>query len=133
MSAPTHEGDRLPSIRIATVNSAAGSIGSIHDDEKAREMGYSGGFVPGVAVLGYMTSLMNEVFGADWLRSGHFTGRLRRPTYAGVEVTVEGSVVEAPGATNGGRVHVALHVLDPDGQVTAQASAGCTLSDMQRS
>lgn len=128
MTTSSTAGARLPSIRIPTVNSASGSKGSIHDDEKAREMGYAGGFVPGVTVLGYMTRLMNEAFGADWLRSGAFRGRLRLPTYAGVEVTVEGEVVEEPSPENGDRLTAELRVLDPDGKVTANGSATCVLS-----
>jgi acyl dehydratase len=118
-------GAALPVLRIPTINSAANSKGSIHDDEKAREMGYAGGFVPGTTVLGYMTRLMREAFGADFLRTGTFEGRLRRPTYAGVEITVEGTITEEPSPANGGRVAVALRVLDPDGQTTASATATC--------
>ncbi len=118
----------LPVLRILTSNSASGATGSIHDDEKAREMGYAGGFVPGVTVLGYMMRAMNESFGAAWLSSGRLNGRLRTPTYAGVEVTVEGTIVEEPSRDNGGRVTVELRVLNPEGSVTAFASASCVAS-----
>jgi acyl dehydratase len=128
MQTETAAGSPLPVLRIATINSAAGSKGSIHDDEKARQMGYAGGFVPGTTVLGYMTRLMREAFGADFLRSGVFEGRLRRPTYAGVEITVEGSIVEPPSAANGHRATVALRVLDTEGQATATATASCVVT-----
>lgn len=118
-------GSHLPSIRVQTVNSAARSKGSIHDDEKARELGYAGGFVPGTTVLGYMTRLMHEIFGKDWLQSAQFNGRLRRPLYEGIEATVEATVLEAPNENNGGRVEVELRVLDPDGAVVALATASC--------
>lgn len=122
-------GTRLPSITVRTVNLAAESKGSIHDDEKAREMGYAGGFVGGVTVLGYMMRLMHETFGDAWLASGSFNGRLRQPLYAGVEATVEGTVVEEPNAANGGRLMVELRVLDPNGTVAALASAGCRVQN----
>lgn len=125
MQARLETGAVLPALHIPTVNSAAGSKGSIHDDEKAREMGYAGGFVPGTTVLGYMTRLMREAFGAEFLRTGAFEGRLRRPTYAGVAITVEGTITEQPSPANGGRVVVALRVLDPEGQTTASATASC--------
>ena len=128
MATATEVGTRLPTLRIATVNSAAESKGSIHDDEKAREMGYEGGFVPGVTVLAYMTSLMNEAFGEAWRTSGRFSGRLRLPTYAGIEVTVEGTVVEGPSRENGGRVTAELRVIDPDGKATAFATASCIVA-----
>lgn len=125
MPALTTAGSKLPARTIHTINSARESKGSIHDDEKAREMGYEGGFVGGVTVLGYMMRLMHENFGRTWLASGQFNGRLRQPTYADVGVTVEGTVVEEPSAANGGRVTVELRVLDPNGTVTAFASASC--------
>jgi acyl dehydratase len=125
MTVPAGSGTALPPIRVYTVNSASEAMGSIHDDDKAREMGYAGGFVPGVTVLGYMLRLMRESYGADWLAGGTFNGRLRRPTYAGVEVTVEGTVVEPPSPENGERVTVDLRVLDPDGAVTATGTASC--------
>ncbi len=131
MQTSTAAGTRLTPVRISTVNSAAGSKGSIHDDEKAREMGYAGGFVPGTTVLGYMTRLMNDAFGEAFLRTGRFNGRLRLPTYAGVDALVEGSVVEEPSAANGNRVTVELRVLDPEGKVTAFASASCVAGAAQ--
>jgi hypothetical protein len=128
MLRPTETGAKLPSAVISTVNTAANSKGSIHDDEKAREMGYAGGFVPGVTVLGYMTRLMSDAYGADWLRTGTFFGRLRLPTYANAQVTVNGAVIEPPSAANGDRVRVDLEVLDQDGKATATGSATCVVS-----
>lgn len=118
----------LTTLRIHAVNSAAASKGSIHDDEKAKKMGFAGGFVPGVTVLAYMSRLMHESFGDAWLSHGAFDGRLRRPVYEGAEVTVEGTVIEAPSAENGGRVQVELRVLDPEGTVAAFASASCRVA-----
>lgn len=107
------------------MNSAAESKGSIHDDEKARAMGYKGGLVPGVTVLGYMSRLMQETFGARWQSGSTFDGRLRRPVYEGVDVTIEGTVVAAPTAANENTVTVELKVVDPDGVVVAFATASC--------
>ena len=76
MQPPIVANTPLSALRILAQNSAANSKGSIHDDEKAREMGYKGGFVPGVTVLGYMSRLMHESFGADWLAGSEFSGRL---------------------------------------------------------
>jgi acyl dehydratase len=128
MQTPIAANMPLPAIRIHAVNSASGAKGSIHDDEKAREMGYKGGFVPGTTVLGYMSRVMHETFGRQWLSHGQFAGRLRRPVYEGAEVTVEGTVIEPPSAENGGRVQVELRVLDHDGNVAAFASASCLVA-----
>ncbi len=125
MSAVTEVKSPLSTITIRPVNHAAASKGSIHDDEKAREMGYRGGLVSGSTVLAYMSRLMHETYGPAWVESGTFTGRLRRPVYEGGDVTVEGEVVEAPSAANNGRVTVELRVRTPEGDVAAVGQASC--------
>ena len=121
-------GATLGPLHIRPINSAAASKGSIHDDDKAREMGYRGGFVPGVTVLGYMTRLMAETFGADFYAGSTFRGRLRRPVYEGADVTVDGTVVERIAEDGGERVTVELRVLTPEGDVAAIGSATCRVA-----
>ena len=125
MPVPTAVDSRLPSLTILPVNSAAESKGSIHDDETARAMGYKGGLVPGVTVLGYMSRLMQETFGSRWQSGSTFNGRLRRPVYEAAVLTVEGTVVEAPSAGNENTVVIELKVVDPNGEVVAFAQATC--------
>jgi len=125
MTLPITADAKLLPLRILPVNSAAESKGSIHDDEKAREMGYKGGLVPGVTVLGYMSRLMQETFADRWQRGSTFDGRLRRPVYEGAEITVEGTVVDAPSDSNEHTLTVELKVVDAEGQVAAFAQATC--------
>ncbi len=117
----------LTPIRLLPINSAAESKGSIHDDEKAREMGYRGGLVSGSTILAYMSRLMFESFGANWLAGSTLSGRLRRPVYEGGEVSIEGTVVEPPSAANGSRVTVELRVITPEGDIAAIGQASCTV------
>ena len=112
----------LPTLRIKAINSASQSAGSIHDDAKAQEMGYRGGLVPGVTIMGYMSRIMTENFPSGWRRDGTFHGLLRRPVYEGDEVTVEGSA-SSPDVE--GRLSVEIRVIDPDGNVCARANATC--------
>jgi len=112
----------LPTLRIRAINSASESAGSIHDDAKAREMGYRGGLVPGVTIMGYMSRIMKENFSSAWLADGTFHGLLRRPVYEGDEVTVEATASD-PDDT--GRVTVDIAVIDPEGNVCARANATC--------
>jgi acyl dehydratase len=112
----------LTPIRVRAVNSASGSRGSIHDDAKAREMGYRGGLVPGVTVLGYLARMMQANFGAAWQADATLDARLRRPVYEGDEVTVEGTVEPADDPT---RVRVDLRVIDPRGELCAAGTAVC--------
>lgn len=115
----------LAPLRILPINSSANSKGSIHDDEKAREMGYRGGLVGGSTILAYMSRLMFENFGPAWLAGSTLSGRLRRPVYEGAEVSVEGTVVEEATAANGSRVTVELRVVTPEGEVAAIGQATC--------
>ncbi len=122
MTSANTEKRELPALRIRAINSASTSTGSIHDDAKAREMGYRGGLVPGVTIMGYMSRIMNEHFSSGWIAGSTFHGLIRRPVYEGDEVVVEGSV-SGPGGD--GRVAVEIRVLDPTGNVCATAKATC--------
>lgn len=128
MPAILETGAPIGPLSITPLNSAAASKGSIHDDEKAREMGYRGGFVPGVTVLGYMTRLLRESFGPAALRDSSFSGRLRRPVYEGADVRVEGTITGRLSDEGGERVTVELRVLNPDGEVAAVGSAACRVA-----
>jgi len=114
----------LPPITIRAQNTASESRGSIHDDDKAREMGYRGGLVPGVTVLGYMSRMMHEHFGPAWAADAGFLGVIRRPVYEGDVITVEGET----SSVDDERVSVSLRVLDPEGRVCATAEASCRAS-----
>ena len=82
--------------------------------------------LPGVTVLGYMSRLMQNEFGPRWQAGGSsFKGRLRRPVYEGAEVTVEGTVVEAPSGENDKTVTIELKVIDSENVVAAFAQATC--------
>ena len=125
MTAPTTTGAKLETRTIYTINASRESKGSIHDDEKAREMGYAGGFVGGVTVLGYMMRLMHENFGQSWLATGHFNGRLRQPTYADVDVTVEGTVANKKVAA-GQPIALSFTFVGTDGQALGTEEVSIT-------
>lgn len=111
----------MPTVIVRAVNSQASMAGSIHDDEKAREMGYRGGLVGGSMIMGYMSRLMSETFGERWASDGTMKAQLRRPLYEGDDARVEGTVT----GVADGRISVELRVLDPDGKVCAVADASC--------
>ncbi len=69
------------------------SPSGIHDDERARELGFEGGFVPGVMLYEHVVAeLVNQ--GVGWLTDGRAEMRFRRPVYDNEEVSFE---VEASG------------------------------------
>lgn len=57
----------------------------IHSDETARNLGFAGGFVPGVSLYAHVVAeLLSQ--GVDWLRTGTVDYRFRRPVYDGEAV-----------------------------------------------
>ncbi len=61
---------------------------NIHTDAVAREMGYRGGLVYGTTVYAWATPLILEALGEDWLRDGWADLQVRRPLYAGDDLTI---------------------------------------------
>jgi MaoC like domain len=69
-------------------NDAEHSENKIHDDDVARQYGFQGGLVPGVAVYGYMTWAPVSTWGLEWLTGGAMSARFAKPVYDGDEVEV---------------------------------------------
>ncbi|MEX0941485.1 MAG: hypothetical protein WD002_02965 [Pseudomonadales bacterium] len=55
---------------IRLINPAAGKQGSIHDDDKAREMGFRRGFVPGTTISLLVEDAIGDYFGPAWFEGG---------------------------------------------------------------
>lgn len=64
-----HDGVRIGPIRRPT-NFSKGAVGSIHDDARARELGFRGGTVAGNIHFEQYPPLLIDAFGDDWLRTG---------------------------------------------------------------
>ena len=62
------------------------SDNKIHDDDVARQFGFSGALVPGVELFAYLTHPLVEAWGLDFLSGGVIDVRFRRPVYDGEEV-----------------------------------------------
>jgi hypothetical protein len=72
--------------RREALNIAAASSGSIHDDEKAAELGYKGGLVSGLVHNEQFVPLALDLFGQAWLERGGFSLAYRTPTLGGEPV-----------------------------------------------
>jgi hypothetical protein len=83
-----------PARTLRARNTALDSDNKIHDDAEARRHGYAGGLVPGVTLYAYLTQLALEAFGADWLARGTADFSVRRPVYAGEEITCSAGAAE---------------------------------------
>src|SRR5579884_1892113 len=92
--------------RIVAHNDATDSENKIHDDAEARRLGLRGGLVPGVTLYAYLTPLLVDVFGSEWLQEGGATIRFLRPVYEGETITCR-LAQTADGAE--------ISVLGPDG------------------
>jgi len=90
------------------------SENKIHDDDVARQFGFSGALVPGVELFAYMTHSLVEAWGSGFLSSGAFDVRFRQPIYDGEEVLAH---ADADG------VCVALELRGPDGTVRSVGRA----------
>ncbi len=72
--------------RREALNIAAASSGSIHDDEKAAELGYQGGLVSGLVHNEQFVPIALDLFGPAWLERGGFSLAYRTPTLDGEPV-----------------------------------------------
>lgn len=113
---------------VTAYNFAHDSENRIHSDEVARQHGFRGGLVPGVAHYAYLTRPVLAVLGDAWLDRGWMRARFVRPIYDGdrVEARVEpaDAAARSSGRADGGRDAVELGLYDPDGGCCALASAG---------
>ncbi len=111
MSEPwRHEGDwRM------LVNTAAQQVGSIHDDEAARAVGFRRGFVPGSVVGSAGLPALTAAFGKAWFEGGWYRITFVSPVYVDEEVRELG---ERPGDD------VAFQVVTRDGRLCANGRGG---------
>ncbi|MGY2129763.1 hypothetical protein [Blastococcus sp. SYSU DS0617] len=61
----------------------------IHDDDVARQFGFTGALVPGVELFARITTPLVAAWGEEWLSGGRVGVRFRRPVYDGEELLVE--------------------------------------------
>ena len=85
-------GSSLPEYRVKASIEPAESSNRLQDDEYARRFGFRAGLVPGLHLFAYMSRVLVEFKGKVWLERGSADVRFLRPTYAGEEIRVLGSV-----------------------------------------
>lgn len=61
----------------------------IHEDDVARQFGFTGALVPGVELFARITTPLVAAWGEEWLTGGRIDVRFRRPVYDGEELLVE--------------------------------------------
>lgn len=74
-------GNQLPPFRVRAHNAATTSENKIHDNDVARQYGFTGGLVPGVTIYAYMSQPVVAAFGAAFLERGRMYARFIKPFY----------------------------------------------------
>jgi hypothetical protein len=95
-------------------------VGTLHDDEMARSLGYPAALVPGIDLYAYLSRLTLATWGEDWLSRGTLSSTSLRPVYHGEELVVYAEQVRRD---NDGRRSVELAVHNATGAMVANASA----------
>jgi len=81
--------------KYTAINNVPESLNRIHTDEGAREYGYEGGLVPGIAMFSYACETIQKLGGDKWVDAGYTQMRYRAPVYDG-----DGIEVSADSTTN---------------------------------
>ena len=115
--------DPIPKNKVLTyelkaVNFAENSSNKIHSDEVARNYGFDGGLVPGIAVYAYMTHPVVERLGMDWLQGGTISAKFIKPVYTRDMVLVQAK------ETGSGVKEFEIQVTKADDTLCAVGSAG---------
>lgn len=88
-------GQQLPPWQVLAHNDATDSRNPMHDDARAKQLGFAGGLVPGVTLYGYLTHPLLALLGQSFLERSSFDVRFRRPVYEGEVVTTQVRIIES--------------------------------------
>ena len=94
------EGARLPIIKKNIVQDnidryakASGDFNPIHiDADYARKTPLGGTVAHGMLILAYISQMMTDAFGHDWLSGGRLNVRFRAPARPGDIITISGTI-----------------------------------------
>jgi len=94
------EGARLPIIKKNIVQDnidryakASGDFNPIHiDADYARKTPLGGTVAHGMLILAYISQIMTDAFGHDWLSGGRLNVRFRAPARPGDVITISGTI-----------------------------------------
>jgi hypothetical protein len=105
------DGVRVGPVR-RPINFSKGAAGSIHDDARARELGFRGGTVAGNIHFEQYPPLLIDAFGDDWLRTGGLSLYFLNATTDGEPVQ---AFVGAPEARPEGGWRASVWMETPEG------------------
>ena len=110
--------------RVRARNLFRDAANRIHDDAVARQHGYTGALVAGVTIYGYLTRVIVEAWGIEWIRRGTASVRFARPIYDGDTLTLSARVVGRSARSAAGEVLAEVEARTLRGEVAATMVAG---------
>jgi acyl dehydratase len=105
--------DLIRRYEVEAQNLSRASENKIHDDDTARQFGFTGALVPGVEVYAYACHAPVEVWGRDWLECGAIECRFAKPVY-------DGRLVRVSAGREGGGLAIRV---ESEGVLCANATA----------
>ena len=127
---PQVGGELEPVTRIAR-NTAQGR--GIHDDTRAKTLGFEGAPVPGVTTFAYVIDMLTGFFGEDWTDGGDVDMAFTSPVYVGQRITARAIVRDKKEEDSGLRVFLDVWAENEEGQKVASGTASGLLPPGQQS
>lgn len=114
-------GSELNPVTKIAKNTARGR--GIHDDARARTLGFKGAPVPGVTTLAYVMEVLLNFFGENWTNGGDVDLVFNIPLYEGEKVTARSIVRDKKVEDSGLRLFLEVWAENEEGTKVAEGTA----------
>lgn len=119
-------GSEISPVTKIAKNTALGM--GIHDDARARALGFKGALVPGVTSLAYVTEILMNLFGENWMTSGEISLSFTNPLYESERITARAIVRDKKVEDRGLRLLLEVWTENDDGEKVAAGTASGILT-----
>ena len=110
---------------------AGGDHNPVHlDNEFAVKAGLGGTVAHGMLVLAYISQMMTQAFGLNWLQSGKLDVRFKAAARPGDTLTVSGKVAKLVKADGQTTVTCSVHCINDKGEQVITGEAAVTLLEV---
>lgn len=114
-------GSEITPVTKTAKNTALGM--GIHDDARARTLGFKGALVPGITSLAYVIEMLMNLFGDNWMTSGEISLSFVNPLYEGERVTARAIVRQKRAEDKGLRLFLEVWAENDEGVKVAAGTA----------
>jgi len=119
-------GSEIAPVTKVAKNTAPGQ--GIHDDDRARILGFQAALVPGITSLAYVIEMLMNFFGENWMASGEINLAFINPLYEGQRVMARAIVSDKKVEDKGLRLFLEVWAENDEGQKVAAGTASGLLS-----